>query len=56
MTSSSSITEPGQPWVMSSGNACSCGDFTWRKWMSTTSISVLNCGSAFGLASILRRP
>ena len=49
--SSSSMTEPGQPWVMTSGNAFSCGDFTWMKWMSTPSISVVNCGSAFSLAS-----
>ena len=47
MVSSSSMTEPGQPWVMISGNAFSCADFTWMKWMSTPSISVVNCGSAF---------
>ena len=49
--SSSSITEPGQPWVMTSANASACGDLTWRKWMSTPSISVVNWGSAFSLAS-----
>jgi hypothetical protein len=54
-TSSSSITEPGQPWVMISGNASSCRDLTWRKWMSTPSISVLNCGRAFSFASTLRQ-
>src|SRR6478752_4914953 len=51
MVSSSSMTEPGQPCVMISGNACSCGDSTWMKWMSTPSISVLNCGNALSLAS-----
>ena len=51
--SSSSITEPGQPWVMISGTASSYDDFTWMKWMSSPSISVLNCGSAFSLASHL---
>ena len=42
--SSNSMIEPGQPWVMISGSASSCGDFTWMKWMSSPSISVLNCG------------
>ena len=53
--SSSSITEPGQPCVMISGNAFSCGDLTWMKWICTPSISVVNCGSAFNLASHLRQ-
>ena len=52
---SSSMTEPGQPCVMISGSAPSCGDFTWMKWMSTPSISVMNCGSAFSLASQSRQ-
>ena len=33
----------------------SCGERTWMKWMSTPSISVMNCGSAFSLASPLRQ-
>ena len=49
------MTEPGQPCVMISGNAFSCGDLTWMKWMSTPSISVVNCGSALSLASTLRQ-
>jgi hypothetical protein len=49
------MTEPGQPCVMSSGNALSWGDLTWMKWMSTPSISVVNCGSAFSLASQRRQ-
>ena len=53
MASSSSITEPGQPWVMMSGSASSCPERTWMKWISTPSISVMNCGSAFSLASTL---
>ena len=32
--SNSSMTEPGQPCVMISGSAFSCGDLTWMKWMS----------------------
>jgi hypothetical protein len=55
MVSSSSITEPGQPCVMISGNAFSCLDLTRMKWMSTPSISVMNCGSAFSFASALRQ-
>ena len=38
------MTEPGQPWVMISGSAFSCFDSTWMKWMSSPSISVVNCG------------
>jgi hypothetical protein len=55
MVSSSSMTEPGQPWVMISGIAFSCRDLTLMKWISTPSISVVNCGSAFSLASHLRQ-
>jgi hypothetical protein len=55
MTPSSSMTEPGQPCVMISGSASWCGDLTWMKWTSTPSISVVNCGSAFRLASHLRQ-
>jgi predicted ester cyclase len=36
---SSSITEPGQPWVMINGNVSACGDFTWIRWISMPSIS-----------------
>jgi hypothetical protein len=49
------MTEPGQPWVMISGNASAWGERTWMKWMSTPSISVLNCGRAFSLASQARQ-
>jgi hypothetical protein len=49
------MTEPGQPWVMISGSAFSCGDLTWMKWISTPSISVVNYGSAFSLASHARQ-
>jgi hypothetical protein len=53
MVSSSSMTEPGQPCVMISGNASSCSERTWMKWISTPSMVVVNCGSAFSLASSL---
>jgi hypothetical protein len=36
---------------MTSGNAFSCRDLTWMKWISTPSISVVNSGSALTLAS-----
>ena len=49
------MTEPGQPCVMISGSAFSCADFTWMKWMSTPSISVVNWGKALSLASALRQ-
>ncbi len=55
MTPSISTIEPGQPCVMISGNAFVCRDFTWMKWMSTPSISVVNCGSAFSFASHARQ-
>jgi 2-polyprenyl-6-methoxyphenol hydroxylase-like FAD-dependent oxidoreductase len=38
-----------------SGNAFSCCDLTWMKWILTPSISVVNCGSAFSFASALRQ-
>jgi hypothetical protein len=49
------MTEPGQPCVMISGNASSCRERTWMKWMSTPSISVVNCGSALSFASTFRQ-
>ena len=49
------MTEPGQPCVMIRGSAPTCRDLTWMKWISTPSISVLNCGSALRLASHLRQ-
>src|SRR5262249_24162865 len=55
MIFSCSMTEPGHPWLMMSGKASSCFERTWMKWMSSPSISVMNCGSAFSLASHLRQ-
>ena len=49
------MIEPGQPCVIISGSAFSCGDFTWMKWTSTASISVLNIGSAFSVSSHARQ-
>ena len=49
------MTEPGQPCVMINGNAFLCADSTWMKWMSSPSILVLNCGSAFNRASHRRQ-
>ena len=49
------MTEPGQPCVMISGMASSCLERTWMKWISTPSISVVNCGSALSFASHLRQ-
>jgi hypothetical protein len=49
------MTEPGQPCVMISGNAFSFRDLRWMKWISTPSMVVVNCGSAFSLDSTLRR-
>jgi hypothetical protein len=40
---------------MISGSASACFDRTWMKWTSNPSISVVNCGSAFSLASFLRQ-
>jgi len=40
---------------MINGSASACGDRTWTKWMSTPSISVTNCGSAFSFASHRRQ-
>ena len=43
--SRNSTTEPGQPWMSSSGIAPGCFDLTWMKWMSWPSISVTKLGS-----------
>ena len=40
---------------MISGNASSCRDLTWMKWISTPSISVVNCGKALSFVSALRQ-
>ena len=50
-----SMNEPGHPWQTISGSASSCLERTWTKWMSSPSISVTNCGTAFSLASHLRQ-
>ena len=55
MIFSCSMTEPGQPCVTISGSASSCFERTWMKWMSSPSISVMKCGSAFSFASHLRQ-
>ena len=55
ITSRYSTTEPGQPCVRISGKASGSGDLTCRKWMSWPSISVMNCGQAFSLASAARQ-
>ena len=49
------MTEPGQPWVMINGNASSCWERTWMKWISTPSISVVNWGKALSFSSTLRQ-
>jgi hypothetical protein len=51
MIFSCSMIEPGHPCVTISGNASSCGERTWMKWMSSPSISVMNCGRALSFAS-----
>ena len=55
MICSSSMTEPGHPWVMMTGSAFWCCDRTWMKCTSSPSISVMKCGRALSLASHLRR-
>ena len=41
MTFSCSMIDPGQPWVMITGSALGCFDFTWMKWMSSPSMLVM---------------
>ena len=55
ITFTNSRNEPGQPWVMISGSASACGERTWKKWISSPSISVMNWGSAFNSASSSRQ-
>jgi hypothetical protein len=51
MIFSCSTIEPGHPWVTISGSASLCGERTWMKWISSPSISAMNCGSALSFAS-----
>ena len=55
MIFSCSMTEPGQPWLTTSGKASSCFERTWMKWMFSPSISVMKCGRAFSVASHFRQ-
>jgi hypothetical protein len=55
MTFKNSMTEPGQPCVMTRGRASACGERTWRKWMPSPSITVRNCGNAFSRVSVARQ-
>jgi hypothetical protein len=55
MTASSSMIEPGHPWVMMTGSALSCSERTWMKWMSSPSISVMKWGRPFSFASHRRQ-
>src|SRR3954471_15446893 len=50
-----SNTEPGHPCVMMTGIAFGWRDLIWKKWMSTSSILVMNCGKPFSFASPLRQ-
>ena len=50
-----STIEPGQPWVMTSGRASSCGDRTWRRWIASPSITGRSCGTAFSRRSVARQ-
>ena len=49
------MIDPGHPCVTMTGSAPSCFERTWMKWMSTPSISVVNCGRAWSLASTERQ-
>ena len=51
MIFSCSMIEPGQPCETISGSASWSADRMWMKWMSSPSISVMNCGSAFSFVS-----
>jgi hypothetical protein len=50
-----SMIEPGQPCETISGSASCSADRTWMKWMSSSSMLVMKCGSAFSSASHLRQ-
>ena len=50
-----STIEPGQPWVMISGSAAGSFERTCRKWMSSPSISVVNCSKRLSFASRARQ-
>ena len=54
-TCSNSRNDPGQPWDMTSGTAPGWRERTCRKWMSSPSIVVVNCGIWFSRASVARQ-
>jgi len=55
MTLPNSTTEPGQPWVSTSGSASGRADRTWANTTRSPSISVWYSGSAFSRASVARQ-
>ena len=55
MTLWNSTTEPGQPWVNTSGIASACGERTWMKCSAKPSISVVNWAKRFSRASRARQ-
>ena len=55
ISSRNSTTDPGQPWISSSGVASGSGERTWRKWRLAPSMVVVNCGSWFSRASCSRQ-
>jgi hypothetical protein len=51
MSFMNSTTEPGQPWVMTSGSAPGSGDRTCTKCMVWPSMTVVNWGNSFSRVS-----
>ena len=55
MTSLNWVNEPGQSWISNNAIASGRGDRTCTKWTCCPSISVVNCGNSFNLASMARQ-
>ena len=50
-----STTEPGQPWVITSGSASGSGERTCMKCTRCSWIVVVNCGKPFSWRSCTRQ-
>ena len=55
ITFRNSTTEPGQPWLMSSGRASAWGDRWWMAWMRWPSMVVTTWSRPFSRASAARQ-
>ncbi|SUB10926.1 Uncharacterised protein [Nocardia brasiliensis] len=54
-TARNSSTDPGHPWVSTSGNASGSGERTCRKWMPSPSMVARYCAKSFSTRTCAHR-